>query len=206
MMATLDSLPQSSPYALERRCVTGAVARRRKEFFAGRSLARVAMQRLSLPPVAIPRNSSGSPKWPSGMIGSITHNKKWVAVAVARRDPVEALGIDLETAGDVTADLRDMIRTYEDCAQLDDTVLFTAKEAVYKAVHPIRGEFLEFSDVSVSLTGSFGGFRAAGNPAIGSSDVIGRGAGRSFEVFGTHVSCFWVPATESAPVKLEICD
>lgn len=201
ILAPLDTLAQSSPFEAEQQYVRGAVAKRQREFFAGRNLARLAMRRLSLPPVAMPRNPDGSPRWPPGMVGSITHNKKWIGVAVARPGQVAALGIDLETCGAVAADLRPILRTSEDCARLDDTLLFTAKEAIFKAVYPLCGEFLEFSDVSVSSTGKPGAFSAVGNSATRSSALIRRGTGQSIEVFGAQFSCFWIAANGSGPAE-----
>jgi len=89
--------------------------------------------------------------------------------AVAWRSRTAGLGIDVEEAGAVTADLLDLVCAPEEVAALQTlpggalswaTVVFSAKETVYKALWPSTGVFLEWSDVVVDLVPASALFRA----------------------------------------------
>jgi 4'-phosphopantetheinyl transferase EntD len=71
---------------------------------------------------------------------------------------VAALGIDVEPAEVLPPDLLEIVATRSELRRIDDDpyrgrLLFVAKEAVYKAVHPLDQTFLEHHDVEVDLTG-----------------------------------------------------
>ncbi len=99
------------------------------------------------------------PLWPDGLIGSITHTAGYCAAAVARRRDVIALGIDIETVGDVTRDLWPTICGASEAAWLASlpaahrtsaiTLIFSAKEAFYKCQYPLTREWLNFHDLIV---------------------------------------------------------
>jgi 4'-phosphopantetheinyl transferase EntD len=83
-------------------------------------------------------------------VGSITHCPGFAAAAVARAQDVAALGIDAEPAGPVPPRFLDRIATateVRDLARLTGQadglpwgrILFSAKEAVYKAWFPLAG-------------------------------------------------------------------
>jgi 4'-phosphopantetheinyl transferase EntD len=68
----------------EEAVVARAVDKRRREYTTTRHLARAALSRLGLPPVAIATGGNREPLWPAGIVGSITHCDGYRAVAVAR--------------------------------------------------------------------------------------------------------------------------
>jgi 4'-phosphopantetheinyl transferase EntD len=135
--------------------------RRRTQFVAGRSLAREALERLGCPPTALPRGAAGAPVWPSGFVGSITHcgegEDGWCAVAVARSADCRSLGLDAELNQPLSPSLVDRIlrpaerRLPEIEAAGLAAVFFSVKEALYKALNPLTGVFLDFHDVEVGL-------------------------------------------------------
>lgn len=144
--------------------IARAVDRRVHEFSTGRLLARQAMIRLGVPEAPIPRAADRSPVWPQECQGSITHAGGHVLAAVTRREALRGLGVDLEEAHRVTAELHAKLFTPTERGRLLDpapgatgtrraALLFSAKEAVYKAVHPSVGVFIGFQEVEVDVAG-----------------------------------------------------
>ncbi|MEU2758298.1 MULTISPECIES: 4'-phosphopantetheinyl transferase family protein [Streptomyces] len=66
-------LPLADLYPQEARIVERAVALRKREFATTRRCAREALARLGLPPVPILSDRHGAPRWPEGVLGSLTH-------------------------------------------------------------------------------------------------------------------------------------
>jgi 4'-phosphopantetheinyl transferase EntD len=142
--------------------------RRRRDFAAGRHCARRALARVGVPPQPILSGPDREPRWPDGLVGSITHCDGYAAAAVARRADVAALGIDAEphdalpdgvlrlVAGEAE---RSWIAS-ADAGTCWDRVLFSAKESVFKAWFPLAGRWLGFRDAVVSFTPRSGRFRA----------------------------------------------
>jgi 4'-phosphopantetheinyl transferase EntD len=65
-----------------------------------------------------------------------------------------SLGIDIEPATALPPDMLDLVATPRERERLDPfngRLLFAAKEAVYKAVQPLDGVFLEFHDIVVDF-------------------------------------------------------
>jgi 4'-phosphopantetheinyl transferase EntD len=125
--------------------VEKAVEKRRKEFACGRDFARRCFGVLGLPRGPIPANPDRSPRWPDGLVGSITHTDAYCAVAVARRTKVHALGIDVEAVSRFRPELLPYVLSQQEMArnlqglgpqarQRVAAVLFSAKEAFYKCV------------------------------------------------------------------------
>ena len=103
-----------------------------------------------------------APIWPDGVVGSITHAGGFAAAAVARAADIAGLGIDSEQIIDPTAahDIADICMVDE--AGLFKavhgrsfcefcTLVFSAKEAVFKCLFPLTRKFFEFSDVQITL-------------------------------------------------------
>jgi 4'-phosphopantetheinyl transferase EntD len=138
------------------------VEKRRREFTTGRACAREALARLGIPSTAVGSGPHGEPLWPSGVVGSITHCEGYRACAVASARAVLTIGIDAErdarlsdgvwaeVAHGSERDLRGATAPVRPGPHLD-AVLFSAKEAVYKAWFPLAGRRLGFHDVEVSL-------------------------------------------------------
>jgi enterobactin synthetase component D len=137
-----------------------AVAKRRAEFLAGRWAARQALAALGVD-AAPARNPDGSPRWPPHVTGSITHGADRALCAVARSADVRALGIDAERLmkSSASLELRARICSEAERALLKSsleqpehhavTFAFSAKESLYKALHPLVGKFMDFHAASV---------------------------------------------------------
>jgi 4'-phosphopantetheinyl transferase EntD len=125
---------------------------------AARIVARGLMSQLGQPQHAVPKAASGAPIWPSGLVGSLAHNSQVAVAAIAKRDDFSSLGIDVEAAEPLDADLLSLVATATELKRIADDplrgrLLFAVKEAVYKSVYPLDGLFLEHHDVEVNLKG-----------------------------------------------------
>jgi 4'-phosphopantetheinyl transferase EntD len=178
----------------EREALGRAVEKRRAEFTTGRACARQALTRLGADVVAIPSGPHGEPLWPAGIVGSITHCRAYRACAVARSEAVAALGIDAEPNDPLPAGVGeevvrgrelDLIVEWSARMPQEDQVdplrlVFSAKEAVYKAWFPLTGRWLGFEDVEVSVDPTGGTFRArllVAGPVVGGlpvTEFVGR--------------------------------
>lgn len=145
----------SALFAEERLAIARAVPRRQAEFAAGRMAARAAMGMLGQPPVCIPAGADRAPLWPQGFAGSISHCRTAVVAAAARGG--RFIGIDVEEAVPLERELWDTVCTPRELEWLKTRggvwakIVFSAKEAVYKAQYPITGRLLEFSAVELAL-------------------------------------------------------
>jgi 4'-phosphopantetheinyl transferase EntD len=153
--------------AVEAEGLERAVLPVRRASGAGRDIARALCGRLGVPVAAIPRSPSRYPIWPAGITGSITHDAEFAAAMVAPADRFGGIGIDIEPAVPLAAEIRNLVARPEEWAEfsnsgLYDKALFSIKEAVFKAVYPRDGIFLDFYDVTVAFgpqtaTISYGG-------------------------------------------------
>ena len=65
--------PDAVLYPGEAELVARAVDKRRREFCTVRHCARQALRQLGLPPAPVLRGERGEPRWPAGVVGSMTH-------------------------------------------------------------------------------------------------------------------------------------
>ncbi len=159
----------SELFAEEAHALGAAVGARRREFETGRACARRALARLGLPAVAIAGGSRGEPLWPAGFVGSITHCAGYRACAVARSDDILALGIDAEPDAPLPAGVLAAVASAAERRALAahepgirwDRVLFSAKEAVFKAWYPLTGAALGFEDADVRIDAGAATFTAS---------------------------------------------
>ncbi len=156
-------------YPEEEAVVAAAVDKRRREFATGRHCARRAMAALGLPPTPILPGERGAPRWPSGVVGSITHCEGYRAAAVARAGDVRSIGLDAEPNGVLPDGVLDVVSTSAERTRLAalaeerpevcwDRLLFSAKESVYKAWFPLTGRWLDFEEAVVDPDARAGTF------------------------------------------------
>lgn len=139
--------------------VAGAVPQRRREVAAGRGCARRALAALGAPVTALPADEHRVPRWPPGVVGSITHTWGYVAAAVAWKQRWTGVGIDAETVGAVRPEIMHLIADADElawvAAQPEDerararTLVFSSKEAAYKCQFPITRQVLDFLDLKL---------------------------------------------------------
>jgi 4'-phosphopantetheinyl transferase EntD len=136
-----------------------ACTRKRIEFASGRAAAHFALKEIGFAnPFPILRGQMGEPLWPEGIAGSITHCYPW-SVAIAVKCPNRVvIGLDLETTERIQGtDISELVCSN---AELDWvragalqerlTMIFSAKEAVYKAFYPLCLHYVDFKDVDLT--------------------------------------------------------
>ncbi|HVX99444.1 MAG TPA: 4'-phosphopantetheinyl transferase superfamily protein [Pseudorhodoplanes sp.] len=136
--------------------ITSKVPATRRASGAARIVARRLLAELGEGTPAIPKGASGAPTWPAGIAGSFAHDDRTAIAAIGRVRDVGSIGIDVEPALPLPADMFALIVSPRERAglagdMLRARLLFAAKEAVYKAVHPLDGQFLEYSDIEIDI-------------------------------------------------------
>lgn len=141
--------------------VAKAGDKRRRDFSLGRFCAHAALAQLGGDDGAIAPDKSGAPLWPDGFCGSITHTAGYAAAMVARRADFLSLGLDAERVGGVTQKLWPKLFDAEEGALLAAlspelqlrvaTILFSAKEACFKAWSPLGATAQSFRDIHIAL-------------------------------------------------------
>jgi len=145
----------------ERPPFEASVVRVRRASGAARIAARNLLASFGHDLPSIPRGTAGKPIWPSGIVGSLTHDHHVAVAAIAQRDQYFGLGIDIEPVEALPEDLLPIVATPAERKRIGDAtiagrVLFSAKEAVYKAVYPLDGLFLDHLDVEIDFGRSQG--------------------------------------------------
>ncbi len=159
---TRDDGVEEDLFAEEEAMIARAVEKRRREFTSARSCAHRALERLGVAPAPILGGKRGEPIWPPGVIGSITHCDGYRGCAVARRTDLVAIGIDAEPHAPLPEGLLADVAQPEELGPLAelaraepgvhwDRLLFSAKEAVYKAWYPLAERWLGFEDAVLSF-------------------------------------------------------
>ncbi|MGW4943976.1 4'-phosphopantetheinyl transferase family protein [Actinoplanes sp. NPDC004185] len=185
-------VPGEPPFPGEDDLIARAVPTLRSEFITARRCAREALGRLGHPPAPLRPGPRCEPQWPPGVAGSITHCTGYRAAVVARTGDLAAVGIDAEPHGPLPPDVDASVTVAEEREMLGrlartapsihwDRLLFSAKEAIYKAWYPLTHRWLGFEDARLSIdpaarafTGHVlvDGTRRDGGPAL--TEVRGR--------------------------------
>ncbi|WP_275040806.1 4'-phosphopantetheinyl transferase family protein [Nocardiopsis salina] len=154
----------------EETLMAGRQPRRRRQFATSRACARRALSDLGVQSAPILPGRHGEPRWPAGVVGSITHCDGYRAAVVARSGEAAAVGIDAEPGLPLPEGVRSLVASPREAASLArlgareprvpwDRLLFSAKEAAYKAWFPQARRWCALRDVSVQL-GAGGTFTA----------------------------------------------
>ncbi|WP_169814695.1 alpha/beta fold hydrolase, partial [Nocardia pseudovaccinii] len=152
---------------------------RGREIVYGRTVAHRAQARLGLPVAPVLRaggRATGMPVWQPGLVGSISHKQGltltsktgYFVAAVSRHH--RAVSIDAEYNEPIPNGRRDGMSLDAERAWLDrigtdggvhwDRVLFSAKEAVIKAWHPLTQRRIGFTDILITFDIERGEFTA----------------------------------------------
>ena len=137
-----------------------AVAKRRSEFLAGRVCAQHALAQLGTHGLAGSIDKRRDPIWPVGYVGAITHSHGVAAALVGPQSHWQGIGLDVEhwIAPESARHLSSAILEPHETALLsnDDaifakqlTLIFSAKESVFKALNPVTGTSFYFHDASL---------------------------------------------------------
>jgi enterobactin synthetase component D len=135
--------------------------KRRAEYTAGRYCAHKALEGFSVPR---PNSVIGSkedrcPSWPSGFVGSITHVDDFAWSAVGLSTVWKSIGIDTEKliSRETFSEIHSLIATHQELSlpatTLTDlqlfSLIFSAKESVFKCLYPLVQQMFDFTDVSI---------------------------------------------------------
>ncbi|MGR2932811.1 4'-phosphopantetheinyl transferase superfamily protein [Vibrio vulnificus] len=143
-IAVPDSLQQAS-------------CKRRAEFVAGRVVARDALVALKSPSYHVCVGEHRAPQWPSGWLGSISHTDHTAICVVRKMHEHAKLGVDMEKfIGEravkeimplilVTPQERALVAATDWPIHRLVTLVFSAKESLFKAIYPTVGRYLEFA-------------------------------------------------------------
>lgn len=164
----------------EETLVAGASEKRRREFTGARVCARLALARAGFRPAPILPGPAGAPQWPSGLVGSLTHCDGYRGAAVGRTEAFAAIGIDAEPHASLPDGVLAKVASESEQTALAglarqapevcwDRMIFSAKEAVYKAWSPATGRWLGFTDAEVELdpAGMFTARLLVAGPPVG---------------------------------------
>lgn len=121
------------------------VPSRLAEYAAARRCGHLALDRLGVPHVGIPRGGRGQPVWPAGVVGSLTHCDGYAAALVADGRDLAAVGIDAEPHEPLPPEVLEHISRPQEVERLAalsavspgiawDRILFCVKEALFKTL------------------------------------------------------------------------
>lgn len=135
-------------------------SKRQADFLAGRIFARLAMVSLGVDWVDLPIAASRAPVWPFGLTGAISHSHGQACCLITDVADI-ACGIDIEqvASGPALEAVLQRCLTPQDLhwisaeadlpADVAATLLFSAKESIFKAYHPTVGRFFGFEAAQV---------------------------------------------------------
>jgi len=155
----LTGLAERLPHAL-----ASVSAKRQRDFLMGRHCAGAALAEAGFAgPTWLPIGADKLPGWPDGWMGSISHAGQGAIAAVARRGSCGILGVDMEQviADEVASGIWRSVARRDELEMLSVlgrqrglTLLFSAKEALYKALYPEVRSFFDFTAArAVALDG-----------------------------------------------------
>lgn len=142
-----------------------AVPKRKSEYLAGRAAAKFALQTLESESWLVETGRQREPLWPKGFVGSISHNGDYACCWAAKQKDYLGLGVDIESriGVETSAEVGALILTGEDRffengylhgSDTGDTdfltLVFSAKESLFKALYPQVNRYFDFLDAKVS--------------------------------------------------------
>jgi 4'-phosphopantetheinyl transferase EntD len=130
---------------------------RLREFVVGRRCAARALADAGAIELDVKVGPHRQPIWPRGFVGSITHSSSFALAAVGRSSQVISVGVDSEPILDepslaAVAPLalhRSEQQRVEGRLDLA-TVVFSAKESLFKCLYPLAGTFFDYLDAQVA--------------------------------------------------------
>lgn len=135
-----------------------ATFRRRAEYLTGRYIMKVLLADLGYTKFNLMREQGGSPGWPEGITGSLSHSGNMAAGALHSSEFLSGVGIDIESRIDEkhAVEIKSAILSYEESNRLNFlseskkvTLIFSAKESFFKAIYPKTGVRFDFLDVEI---------------------------------------------------------
>jgi 4'-phosphopantetheinyl transferase EntD len=137
-----------------------ACGKRVKQWASRRGATYLTLKELGFNPVpTVQSGPAGEPIWPDGITGSITHCYPWSIVVAAKCSGEFVIGVDLESL--LKSRRVDISAVICRKGELDwisagnyfherMAMIFSAKEALYKALYPVLQRYIDFKEVELS--------------------------------------------------------
>ncbi len=133
--------------------------KRKIEYSAGRKCALEAIKLIDPSCLVVPgMHEDGSPQWPEGFTGSITHSRGIVLAIVGKTSDFDSVGVDIEKIilTERASRLISRIaieteyRTFNNISQsVLFSIVFSGKEALFKALYPLTRNRFYFKDAEI---------------------------------------------------------
>ncbi|NWE29376.1 4'-phosphopantetheinyl transferase family protein [Pseudomonas gingeri] len=146
--------------------LASAVPGRQAEYLAGRYCVRRAEHTLHGRYSHIASGADRAPIWPPGLHGSLSHAGGYALAIVSASQSGYLLGIDVENLArePEPEGVQRQIASREEMALLEPvldaagafSLMFSAKEAIYKALYPRARRFIDFHEVACVEAGAGG--------------------------------------------------
>lgn len=170
LAATDPRSTRHRPLPEEAEGLTRFAPKRAREFAAGRAAAHRAMRQLGEPARPVRSGDDRAPIWPDGLTGSISHCSTACIAAVARKDEVRSIGVDVEEDKPLWPEVIPTVCTITERAWLatlpeEDAgrmarLIFSAKECAYKCQYPLSHALFGFEMFEITLDLDTGQFEA----------------------------------------------
>lgn len=140
--------------------VKTAVAKRQAEFLAGRFLARTLLEQRGIQSQDVAIGPNRAPIWPHGIVGSISHHDQLAACVISHQTHERCgVGLDIERliAPELVAGMAGVVTDPEEGRRLSTqgmdncvlmTLIFSAKESIFKALYPQVQRYFDFLEVA----------------------------------------------------------
>ena len=128
---------------------------RKNAFSSGRYAVHLAQNGLGLEPSEI-LAAGRQPIWPAGQVGAITHSTDFAAAIVSC--DLLSVGLDIERLGRIKEKLYNKFFTSSELVSISEmtgweaeSIIFSAKESIYKAIYFIVQRYVNFKEVELTL-------------------------------------------------------
>ncbi|MGC6455756.1 MAG: 4'-phosphopantetheinyl transferase family protein [Coraliomargaritaceae bacterium] len=154
-----------SPPAIDLVQTEGWAVARTEEFLGGRRSARTALDQVGAGiDQLLTRNEAGLPSWPVGYVGSISHCMGICAAVVGPTNLFPVLGLDVERVDRISERAAERVvhsleSSFYRGQQLHASILFSLKEAFYKAQYPRWSHQASFCEMALEVDLSVGSAR-----------------------------------------------
>ncbi|MDB2384256.1 4'-phosphopantetheinyl transferase superfamily protein [Endozoicomonas sp.] len=142
--------------------LTTARTKRQAEYLAGRYCAGIGLKRLGADNFEVKASRDRSPVWPENYTGSISHSQGFAMAVTGEKARYRSIGVDIEKiVSESRAErLSNTVLTDSDCELRSTlglpihwffTLVFSAKESLYKLLHPELKRSMGFESACLSL-------------------------------------------------------
>jgi 4'-phosphopantetheinyl transferase EntD len=141
----------------EEALICRAMAKRQREFRAGRHCAHAALSKFGLPQTPILRDERRAPVWPTGFVGSISHCRDYCLAACCSLGRIRGLGVDVEPLAPLKPGLDTYIHSMRESnflrayPEIPERLIFSAKESLYKCFYPFVKRHFGFHAVELLI-------------------------------------------------------